>query len=239
MPEPYRGPRAGWSLRLFKLGDPDQAKAVLRRKLSNNRESARTDVLVRAVTFSAATARSRYCLRHATSLGVGIRILGRPPVIRNEGSLVFGNDVKLEAPIRPIYFRVHSGAELTLGEGVAVNEGVRLECTCSIRVGDRVHIGFGAVLIDNSFHDVYDRTTRPPGRPIVVEDDAWIGARAIVLPGVRIGEGAIVGAGAIVSKDVPPFTVVAGNPAQVVRSLSAELFTRQAPASTNGSRDDR
>jgi acetyltransferase-like isoleucine patch superfamily enzyme len=219
---------------LLKLRDPAQARAALRQKLANNRGVNPAEFVARAVTFSVATARSRYCLRQATSLGVGIRILGRPPVIRNAGTLTLGNDVKLEAPIRPIFFHVFGGAELTLGEQVAVNEGARFECTRAIRVGDRVRIGFGAVLIDNHFHDVYDRESRPPGRSIVVENDVWIGARAMVLPGVRIGEGSIVGAGAIVSNDVPPFTVVAGNPAHVVRSLSAELLKRPAHASPNG-----
>ena len=56
-----------------------------------------------------------------------------------------------------------------------------------------------------------------PDRPIVIEDDVWIGAGVVVLPGRRIGRGSIVGAGSVVAHDVPPFAVVAGNPAQVVK----------------------
>jgi acetyltransferase-like isoleucine patch superfamily enzyme len=56
-------------------------------------------------------------------------------------------------------------------------------------------------------------------RPVVVEDGAWIGMAALILPGVRIGAGAVVSAGAVVTSDVPPDTLVAGNPAAVVRSL--------------------
>ncbi|MEH7581800.1 DapH/DapD/GlmU-related protein, partial [Priestia megaterium] len=53
--------------------------------------------------------------------------------------------------------------------------------------------------------------------PVIIEDRVWIGARCIILPGVTIGKGATVGAGAVVTKDVPPYTVVAGNPAKVVK----------------------
>lgn len=54
-------------------------------------------------------------------------------------------------------------------------------------------------------------------RPVVIEDDVWIGTRAIILPGVRVGRGCIIGAGAVLTRDVPPYSVVAGNPARVVR----------------------
>ncbi|WP_366917697.1 DapH/DapD/GlmU-related protein [uncultured Pseudokineococcus sp.] len=56
-----------------------------------------------------------------------------------------------------------------------------------------------------------------PERPIVIDDDVWIGAACILLPGRRVGRGAVVGAGSVVTRDVPPYTVVAGNPAVVVR----------------------
>ncbi|MEV7663036.1 DapH/DapD/GlmU-related protein [Paenarthrobacter sp. NPDC089316] len=55
-------------------------------------------------------------------------------------------------------------------------------------------------------------------REVVIEDDVWIGARAIILPGVRVGRGSVVAAAAVVTKSVPPFSVVAGNPARVVKS---------------------
>jgi maltose O-acetyltransferase len=203
------------------LRGPAGVRGVLRQKLAENRGREPTELVVRAVRVSARTARSHYCLRKATSIGIGIRIVGHPPMIRNAGILSLGNDIKLEAPVRPIYFNVFRGGELVLGERVYINDGARFECTREIRVGDRATIGFGVVVMDNNFHGVHDRDLRPPGRPVVIENDVWIGAGAILLPGVRIGEGAIVGAGAVVSRDVPPFTLVAGSPARIVRSLDA------------------
>ena len=70
----------------------------------------------------------------------------------------------------------------------------------------------------------FDRTDIPmnqqgftPEKPIVIEDDVWIGARVIILPGVHIGTGAVVGAGAVVTKDVPDYAVVGGNPARILK----------------------
>ena len=59
-------------------------------------------------------------------------------------------------------------------------------------------------------------------QPVVIEDDVWIGARVIFLPGVRVGRGAIVGAGAVVTKDVPDYALVVGNPARVVGTVDKE-----------------
>ncbi|KAJ4143654.1 hypothetical protein NW765_000802 [Fusarium oxysporum] len=59
------------------------------------------------------------------------------------------------------------------------------------------------------------------GKPITIEQDCWIGGGAIILPGRTIGKGSTVGAGSIVTKDVPPFTIVAGNPARVLRGIAS------------------
>ena len=63
------------------------------------------------------------------------------------------------------------------------------------------------------------RKTGTYGRPVVLEDRVWVGINATILPGVRIGYGAIVGANSVVTKDLPPMTVVAGNPARIIKEL--------------------
>ena len=74
-------------------------------------------------------------------------------------------------------------------------------------------------MIDNAYHDLDDHSITPPSRPIIVGDNVWIGTRAIILPGVTIGDGAVIGAGAVVTKDVPARSVAAGNPARILRTL--------------------
>lgn len=90
-----------------------------------------------------------------------------------------------------------------------------------LTLGDRVSVGPGVIFVLNSgANNSRVRSKIQEKEPfILVGQDAWIGAGAIVLPGITIGEGAVVGAGSVVTKDVAPFTVVAGNPAHIIRKL--------------------
>jgi acetyltransferase-like isoleucine patch superfamily enzyme len=210
---------------LLKIEDRSEALATLRRKFSVNRRRAPREAGGRVLSFIASTARSRLQLRKVTSMGIGVCVLGQAPVIHNRGTIRLGDDVVLEARTRRIFFNVWPEGQLTLGRGVVVNDGVRFDCTCSIRVGARALIGYGVVISDSHFHGVHDRAMRPSGKPVVLEDDVWVAANAMILPGVTVGHGSVVAAGAVVREDVPPFTVVAGNPACVVRSIDPEKFT--------------
>ena len=73
--------------------------------------------------------------------------------------------------------------------------------------------------MDSDFHGVADRDDGGKAAPITIEDDAWLATRAVVLKGVTVGRGAVVAAGAVVTKDVPPYTVAAGVPARVIRHI--------------------
>lgn len=111
-------------------------------------------------------------------------------------------------------------ARIEIGNHTGIS-GCTLAARTSIRLGNNVLVGSGAMLVDNDAHplsamDRIGNTGKIKSRPIIVEDNVFIGARAIVMKGVHIGEGAIVGAGAVVVKDVPPYTIVAGNPAMVI-----------------------
>ena len=113
-------------------------------------------------------------------------------------------------------------ASITIGDDVGVS-GCAISAMKSIKIGNRVLIGAGALIADNDSHPI-DPISRSVGglckcAPVVVEDDVFIGARAIILKGVTIGRGSTIGAGAVVVKDVPPFVVVAGNPAEIVKRL--------------------
>lgn len=106
-------------------------------------------------------------------------------------------------------------ATFEIGSGYA-NHGARIHCSNHIKIGYDVCIGNDVDIKDNDGHDVIG-SSKPASLPIVIEDHVWIGARVTVLKGVTIGEGAVVAAGAMVTKDVPPHTMVAGVPARVVK----------------------
>jgi acetyltransferase-like isoleucine patch superfamily enzyme len=129
-------------------------------------------------------------------------------------------------------FNVEPTGVLEVGEE-SILVGAVFMCADSIVVGKRVVVSYGVTVTDCDFHprdpelrkqDAVanaphgDRTLRPPleTRPVVVEDDAWIGIGAILLKGVHIGKAARISAGAVVTADVPPGATVAGNPARVV-----------------------
>lgn len=105
---------------------------------------------------------------------------------------------------------------LAVGSYVAVDEEVNLYTVDKITIGTKVAISREAFICTAS-HDITKPNRPLVTAPIAICDGVWIGARAIVLPGVTIGEGAIVAAGAVVTKDVEPWTVVGGNPAKFIK----------------------
>jgi acetyltransferase-like isoleucine patch superfamily enzyme len=104
---------------------------------------------------------------------------------------------------------------LTVGKGSYVAPTAELGLHAEIRIGSGVVINAGAKLLTGS-HNTRSPLWELVSRPIVVGDHAWVAVNAMILPGVRIGRAAVVGAGAVVSRDVPDFAVVAGNPAREV-----------------------
>jgi acetyltransferase-like isoleucine patch superfamily enzyme len=125
------------------------------------------------------------------------------------------------------------GGRIRIGESCYVGEDSRIWSADSITIGDRVLISHGVNIHDSnshsssavSRHEDFKRSfssvpapefDNVPSAPIVIEDDAWIGFNATILKGVRIGQGAVVGAATVVTKDVPAYTIVAGNPATII-----------------------
>lgn len=116
-------------------------------------------------------------------------------------------------------FTTDCGKNLGLGERVFVNSGCRFQDQGGITIGDDVFIGHNVVIatLDHAL-DPAERATTVPA-PVRIGDRVWIGANATVLPGVTVGDGAVVAAGAVVTRDVPPRTVVGGVPARTIREL--------------------
>lgn len=113
---------------------------------------------------------------------------------------------------------------LSIGKGSFINSHTRFAVAGGIEIGERVAIG-PKVMFETVNHynkALKKRMHESTFHPIKVEDDVWIGAGAIIVPGITIGKGAIVAAGAVVTKDVEPFMLVGGNPARVIRALSSE-----------------
>jgi acetyltransferase-like isoleucine patch superfamily enzyme len=130
------------------------------------------------------------------------------------------------------------GGRISIGEWCYVGVGTRIWSGVSIDIGNRVLISHSVNIFDNLTHPIRASerhaqarqifTTGHPrdifldDKPVRIADDAWIGACAIIMRGVSVGQGGIVAAGAVVTKDVPAYSIVAGNPAVVVRELAPD-----------------
>ena len=115
--------------------------------------------------------------------------------------------------------------ELKIGKYCLITPGVRIMAAESIEIGDACMFAHGAYISDADWHGIYDRS-EPVGntKPIILKDNVWIGDSAIVCKGVTIGENSIIGAGAVVTKNIPANVVAAGNPAKVVKNLDQGNF---------------
>ncbi|GAA1788229.1 sugar O-acetyltransferase [Actinomadura chokoriensis] len=125
-----------------------------------------------------------------------------------------------DAHIRPPLY-VDYGSYITVGSGTFANYGLTALDVAPITIGNDVQIGPNVQLLTPTHPlDAEQRRARlEAAEPIVIEDNVWLGGGAIVLPGVTIGMNSVIGAGAVVTKDVPPNVVAVGNPAKVVRHL--------------------
>lgn len=126
---------------------------------------------------------------------------------------------------------IFPGRNLRVGDDVNFSYGVIVGSPGGVTIGDRVLLGFRSQIISGNhvippnrgkiFSSGYDR------KPIQIHNDVWIGAQCVILPGVTIGEGAVIAAGSIVTKDVAAFTLVAGVPAKLIRHRD-DLDTAEA-----------
>jgi len=151
---------------------------------------------------------------------------------RQEQALVIGANCTMDG----VHFAVGQEGKVTIGDYCYFTNAVLL-CELELRLGNYVMIGWNATIADSDFHPLAPAERiadaiacsplgkgrpRPPilRKPVVVEDDVWIGPNATILKGVRIGRGAFIEAGSLVTRDVPPGARVLGNPAQVSGEVS-------------------
>lgn len=121
----------------------------------------------------------------------------------------------------PFVISTHnSKASLTIGD-VCGFSGTTIGCAKDIKIGNRVRCGANTIITDTDWHTDDLRTT--PDLPVIIEDDVWLGVNVTVLKGVRIGTGSVVGAGSVVTGNIPGGVVAAGVPARVLRPLSQKV----------------
>jgi acetyltransferase-like isoleucine patch superfamily enzyme len=160
------------------------------------------------------------CLR----VGRRLTLEGAPPLIIGNGRIELGDDVHVGSPCT---WDVAQDAELIIGNRVSLNYRGVISVRDSVRIGDDTLIAGEVAIFDNTNHPVSPArrlareapSTAEMG-PVVIGRNVWIGLRCTIMRGVAIGDNSVVAAGAVVTKSVPPNTVVAGNPAVVIKCLT-------------------
>jgi acetyltransferase-like isoleucine patch superfamily enzyme len=156
------------------------------------------------------------------------------PFIHGQGKIILGDDVTFGG--KPVFIfgnQAEDNPELVIGDHTFLGHECSFSVARSIRVGRHCLLAEEVRIADFDGHPVdaerrrAGQPTPPEGiRPVVIGDDVWIGTRAIILKGVTIGDRSIVGAGAVVTRDVPADVVVAGNPARIVKQLASPSSTQ-------------
>jgi acetyltransferase-like isoleucine patch superfamily enzyme len=172
---------------------------------------------------------------HGVSVGSEVQFLGRPIVSLAPDSAITiaSRALLISRPSRtalgvssPVILRtLLPGASIQIGEDTGLS-GAAICAARSVFIGARVLLGADVIITDTDFHPVdqvprrHGATPAPgPGDSVVIEDDVFVGARSIILRGVRVGHGSVVGAGSVLTRDVAPQTVVAGSPARYIRDV--------------------
>lgn len=172
-------------------------------------------------------------LRRRVVIGKRFRVTGRLD-IRGPGTVIFGDDCFVHSTyVAPTTPWTHSAdAVIHFGNGVGL-AGTRLGCRHSIVVGDNTGLS-DARILDSDFHNPRDtsgnrQNSAGASQPVHIGSNVWMGAGSMILKGVTIGDNAVVGAGAVVATNVPPNTIVFGNPAKVIWNLKPADAPAVAP----------
>jgi acetyltransferase-like isoleucine patch superfamily enzyme len=158
-------------------------------------------------------------LRGRAKAPFSVRLRGRIQ-LSGSGEVVLGEGVSFDGTIVPIELVTYASGRIEIGNHTYINYGSSIAARASVKIGSHCLLGHYTFVMDNDQHDIVRHSELPQSKPVVIEDHVWIGSKVVILPGVRIGSRAVIGAGSIVTKDIPSRCVAAGNPARVLRRLT-------------------
>lgn len=156
-----------------------------------------------------------------------IEVFGSPVHIRDHISLIACPDKKIRLTV---WSDKKDMDGIIIGSHVLISPGVRISAANSIVIGDSCMLASHVYITDSDWHGIYDRSLPPDTfSRVVLEDNVWVGDSAIVCKGVTIGINSIIGAGSVVTSDIPANVIAAGNPARVIKKLdpAREIITRK------------
>ncbi|MFA5393572.1 MAG: DapH/DapD/GlmU-related protein [Candidatus Ratteibacteria bacterium] len=158
------------------------------------------------------------------------RLIRRPFYIRGKKHINLGYKLTTGVGCRLDAFPKSPKVCIQFGNNVQINDYVHIGAIDSIRIGNNVLIAGKVFIADHNhgsygYHEIHSHPDTPPalrelsGKPVIIEDNVWIGECVSILPGVTIGKGSIVGAMSVVTKNIPPYSIAAGSPAKVIKKF--------------------
>ena len=180
------------------------------------RATSRMVALVSKIVDFGHILNAQLSLRGRARTPFSVRLRGRVQ-LSGGGEVVLGEGVSLNGTVVPVELVTYTSGRIEIGNHTFVNYGSSIAARASVKIGSHCLLGHYTFVMDNDQHDVVKHSVLPQSDPVIIEDHVWIGSKVVVLPGVRIGTRAVIGAGSIVTKDIPPRCVAAGNPARVLR----------------------
>jgi acetyltransferase-like isoleucine patch superfamily enzyme len=180
-----------------------------------------------------------YCKEYGDNLHTDIYLHW----VQGKGDIYIGDNVLLDGKISLSFAaRFSERPVLRIGSHTGINHGVSITVAKRVTIGEHCRIAPGVTIFDSPGHPtdpVARKAGKPPRdedvRPVAIGDNVWIGRGATICPGVTIGEGSIVSLGAVVMSDVPPYSIVAGNPARKIGAMPSASATQVKPAHAEGS----
>jgi acetyltransferase-like isoleucine patch superfamily enzyme len=148
-----------------------------------------------------------------TKSGSNLQVSGSHIISKcNNTKLIFGNKVMLYDKVN--FYLDQPGAEIIVGDRTYINRRTEIMSKASVTIGKDCAISWDVVISDTDYHQIVGTSAT---KPIVIGDEVWIGCKSTILKGVKIGKGAIVAAGSVVTRDVEAYTLVGGIPAKVIK----------------------
>lgn len=174
--------------------------------------------VLRNPRLAAALFNAQLSIRGKARLPLSVRLFGRI-YFRAGGDVEFGNGVCLVGNVVPIEIVSYKGSHISIGDHTFINYGASITAYQQVKIGRHCLLGHHLRIVDRNEHGIKQRDVAPPAAPVIIEDHVWIGAHTIILPGVCIGRNSAIGAGSVVTRDIPANCLAVGNPARVLRQI--------------------
>lgn len=174
--------------------------------------------VLRDPRLAAALFNAQLCIRGKARLPLSVRLFGRI-YFRAGGDVEFGDGVCLVGNVVPIEIVSYKGSHISIGDHTFINYGASITAYQQVKIGRHCLLGHHLRIVDRNEHGIKQRDVAPPAAPVIIEDHVWIGAHTIILPGVCIGRNSAIGAGSVVTRDIPANCLAVGNPARVLRQI--------------------